>query len=199
MPETINRYPYALNNAVNIVDPSGLCGICNWAEDRADDLKDEAEDFVDDVGNAVDRADRFLRSHPEIVTGVQVVSGAGVQTFCYRPISPVLCGVSGAFYGGSSYLKWRYAGSDPERYFGVASAIVGGVKAPRYVTLIPNILLRTASQPVSPAYSPGVRDGKEAPFQYPEQFFIVRQITIPSIQDRVVGSHGYGFGGPFLP
>jgi hypothetical protein len=137
MPETINRYPYALNNAVNIVDPSGLCGICNWAEDRADDLKDEAEDFVDDVGNAVDRADRFLRSHPEIVLGVQAVSGYGVQVTCWPPTNPVCYGAL-VVYGGSTALRYRYSGSRPERIATVAAGFVGLFR-PKGLTLLPNI------------------------------------------------------------
>ena len=46
----LHRYPYAQNNPVNYVDPYGLCGICDWANDN---IVKPVRDTVQDAGDCI--------------------------------------------------------------------------------------------------------------------------------------------------
>jgi RHS repeat-associated protein len=148
-PKTQNRYPYVMNSPANLRDPYGLCSFCDWVNDNVVDPVDDF--FTGTVPETAETIDEFLASHPEIVLGVQTVSGYFVQTTCFSGLW-IGCALSAPVYAGSTYLQYRYAGSAPEEWSVVGAGIIGMIPAPVAVTLVPNIVITATGLPVSPAH-----------------------------------------------
>ncbi len=174
-PSTQNRYSYVENNPLNRFDPYGLCCSISDITDTVSDAKDTLGSAVDWAEKPVSEADSFLRSHPLLLVAVQAASGRIAQMTCTtaltNTVSAVGCGISGLVYVGSTYLSYRYASSDTERYAVVAGGAL--VVFPDWLTLLPNVAINIFGQPVSSAYaadsggaySPG-SGSKEGAFQF---------------------------------
>jgi RHS repeat-associated protein len=50
-PQTQNPYPYVMSNPLNLRDPYGLCGLCDWVDDNVVDPVDD--NVVDPVGEGL--------------------------------------------------------------------------------------------------------------------------------------------------
>jgi RHS repeat-associated protein len=99
-PQSLNRYPYVLNNPATLVDPYGLFCVgplcTSDVTDKARGLANKAIDYVTDpqqIGTALQVGGLFIASK---------ACPAG-----FTPVTGGLCAAGIAAYGAGTFVKWR--------------------------------------------------------------------------------------------
>jgi RHS repeat-associated protein len=125
-PQTLNRYPYVLNNPALLIDPYGYWGLPSW-----DDVKDAAGDLGGAVADKAGDAAEWLSDPENLVNAVQTGSGLVATASCAYGIGGgTVCVVSLGIYGLSSVVEVAMADSTPKRISSAGSALIGACSIP---------------------------------------------------------------------
>jgi len=91
-PQSLNRYPYSVNDPVNLLDPWGLCGVRSWGDfgDCFKDAGDTTRDAVQDAAQSAQEAVSSVNWKNVAVGGTLIVAGGGLIAVSVFGLSVVI-------------------------------------------------------------------------------------------------------------
>jgi RHS repeat-associated protein len=91
-PQSLNRYPYSVNDPINLVDPWGLCGVRSLGDlgDCVKDAADTARDAAADAAQSGQEAVSSVNWKNVAVGGTLIVAGGGLIAVSVFGLSVVI-------------------------------------------------------------------------------------------------------------
>ncbi len=108
-PQTQNPYPYVTNNPLNLRDPYGLCGLCDWVDDNVVDPIDD--NIVDPLGEGAQQVGHGIGNLSLDDLGYVDINGTACYGVCIT--GGVQFGFGQGFhpYGGGGIGSPQFGGS----------------------------------------------------------------------------------------